>query len=832
MKRIYSVLLVFVILGAFLLPQNSITAVAADDTHIIVSMGDSYSSGEGIPPFYGQNLSLGTKVNNQDWLAHRSENSWPGMLEIDGHTMKNYRKTGESTDAYQWYFVASSGATSLNIGEQPQIKEVDKRESLFKVHKGDKQMDLQTDIFRTINKSNRYKIDYVTLTIGGNDVEFADIVQDCVLGSTHIIHTPWLDWRLNDLWNNIWSTKSDIKRSYQTIRNNAGSTAHIIVAGYPTLFERNGKGGAISKDEAVKVNDNVSRFNKELKAVVEECQREGMKISFVDVESTFAGHEAYSEQAWINPIMWGSRDQDLKDIMVASAYSMHPNATGAEKYAKLVNGEIARLEELKHEGTLYGKVLLASDESTPVSLANVIATRLGEENIKEDTMSGQNGDYKMDLVKGQYKVEAKFVGYVPFVAYAEIERDQDTHLDTFLMIKGDPNEKGIAKGLIKNAATGRGVPDANISVYKGWNNSLADAELVTTGKTDSNGNYQFELPLGNYTLRLSKAGYIDGSHNIFVQKGTTNNKDGAMTPIYNGEAFRIVLSWGLNPNDLDSHVVGPLANGSLYHVYFNHKSQYDGTVEVCNLDVDDTTSFGPETITLKAEQNGPYYYYIHRYAGSGSISTSEANITIYQNGQQIRRFSVPTNLGTADYWNVFAIVNGQIIPRNTMTNAPDTSYAGNGINSSLRLMRAGTSFLDELLNLEAKKDGDIKEAAASASTSVDEKDNESTAAASSSEDVAAASTSGTSDDKKSDGAAISKSVDDENAGESSSAASSSQNDASKIDASLGEASVSDSGAENSSKNDSDNAGTGNSGTGNSGSQDEQADNATEGSCVD
>ena len=58
--------------------------------HIIVSLGDSYSSGEGIEPFYAQDLPLAEKVKAPDWLAHRSQNAWGGMLtlEDDGETIE------------------------------------------------------------------------------------------------------------------------------------------------------------------------------------------------------------------------------------------------------------------------------------------------------------------------------------------------------------------------------------------------------------------------------------------------------------------------------------------------------------------------------------------------------------------------------------------------------------------------------------------------------------------------------------------------------------------------------------------------------------------------
>ena len=50
----------------------SASAKGTDGSTIVVSLGDSYSSGEGIPEFYGQNKKWEEKVYDEDWLAHRS----------------------------------------------------------------------------------------------------------------------------------------------------------------------------------------------------------------------------------------------------------------------------------------------------------------------------------------------------------------------------------------------------------------------------------------------------------------------------------------------------------------------------------------------------------------------------------------------------------------------------------------------------------------------------------------------------------------------------------------------------------------------------------------
>lgn len=46
--------------------------------------------------------------------------------------------------------------------------------------------------------------------------------------------------------------------------------------------------------------------------------------------------------------------------------------------------------------------------------------------------------------------------------------------------------------------------------------------------------------------------------------------------------------------DLDSHLIGPTPAGGEFHVFYSHKIEN----EAAELDVDDTSSYGLETITI------------------------------------------------------------------------------------------------------------------------------------------------------------------------------------------------------------------------------------------
>ena len=138
-----------------------------------------------------------------------------------------------------------------------------------------------------------------------------------------------------------------------------------------------------------------------------------------------------------------------------------------------------------------------------------------------------------------------------------------------------------------------------------------------------------------------------------------------------GNDYLITLTWGQNPSDLDSHLVGPT-----YQVYYADEYAYVNGEEVCNLDYDDTSSYGPEHITLTTTSDEPYYYFVHKYSGSGTLASSGAKVTVEQGNRVIAEFNVPTDLGNGTYWNVFAIKDGELIIKDSVTSSYDISYAG------------------------------------------------------------------------------------------------------------------------------------------------------------
>lgn len=323
-------------------------------------------------------------------------------------------------------------------------------------------------------------------------------------------------------------------------------------------------------------------------------------------------------------------------------------------------------------GTLSGRICKASDRISPIAQAAIRLYR--DDKLCDILAADESGNYSLSLPEGDYRIEITAQGYVSCRSYASVVYNTNTYMETFLLVEGDEEELGYAYGTISNAMTGIGIENVTLELRSGWNDP-GDGRIVATVTTDSYGYYNVELPLGNYTMSATKDGYISTAVNIVVQDYTEISQNGTIAPVGYGDVYRIVLTWGRDPDDLDSHVEGTLSGGGNFHVYYGDKWWHDGDVEVCNLDVDDTTSYGPETVTLNATVDAPYYYYVHRYAGSGSLATSEAQVKVYQGGTLIGMFNVPTDQGSADYWNVFAIVNGELVVENTITSYANTGYA-------------------------------------------------------------------------------------------------------------------------------------------------------------
>lgn len=282
-------------------------------------------------------------------------------------------------------------------------------------------------------------------------------------------------------------------------------------------------------------------------------------------------------------------------------------------------------------------------------------------NLVRTLYTDANGMFSVDnLHAGEYRVMVSATGYITYDSQVAVKSTENTYLEAFMMVDRNATADAVSvSGTIKDAATGYGLTNSSYAVREGWHNTFG--EVIFSGVFE-NDSFSIQLPSGNYTLEVKKDDYITNSINIAVGSSNVTNANVVLSPqntgdISSAQGFRVVLTWGETPADLDSHFYGPADQG-FFHTYFSDKSHYESGNLIADLDVDDTTSYGPETTTAHLlKEDGIYSFLVHDYTNrnqnsSTKLSMSGAKVQVYVGDACICTFNVPMNTeGTV--WHVF-----------------------------------------------------------------------------------------------------------------------------------------------------------------------------------
>ena len=253
-----------------------------------VAMGDSFSGGEGNPPF----TSISDSSTDQ---CHRSNASYPELLDADPSA--NLNLTG---------FVACTGAKTSNVsgGQNGEPAQVDALTGGTKI---------------------------VTITIGGNDVLFGDYLRSCITLVCGPVTAPSVYGAMMGRIDAA-SFKTDLETTYTTILSKAPA-AELYVADYPYI--------ANSDETMCDAVDLTGAFDieTELNSVIHSA------IS--DVAATnphiHAVHTNAQGSPFIGKNVCGGDSYFYSDIILPiseQVYSYHPNSAGQAAYEAILKGQI------------------------------------------------------------------------------------------------------------------------------------------------------------------------------------------------------------------------------------------------------------------------------------------------------------------------------------------------------------------------------------------------------------------------------------------------------------------------------------------------------------
>jgi lysophospholipase L1-like esterase len=238
-----------------LLPATSAAALPQ-----YAALGDSYSSGVGTRVFYKES---GECERSPDAYA-------PQIAAAKGYTLS---------------FQACSGATTTEVN-QKQLGTLTSATSL------------------------------VTITIGGNDAGFSNVIINCALyfftcGGAISEADEFIQKKLPGL----------LETTYKDIRAKA-TTARVVVLGYPKLFTKEGTTcnvNFLTSGNEKKMNESAVLLDSVIKG-----RAEAAKFTFVNPTGPFESHEVCSSSEWLN-----GQSNPLSE-------SYHPNVAGQAEFTSLI----------------------------------------------------------------------------------------------------------------------------------------------------------------------------------------------------------------------------------------------------------------------------------------------------------------------------------------------------------------------------------------------------------------------------------------------------------------------------------------------------------------
>jgi lysophospholipase L1-like esterase len=262
-------------------------AAAHQKTADLVVLGDSYSAGIGADQFESSHVipdprCVVTSSGYADALVERRR-----AVELTANA-------------------ACSGAQALDVASEPAEYDVPDLPQQIRFASATNLLDAETDL--------------VAVTVGGNDVQFGNIIGACAqlpLPDCEAAVAQAVAVAENRL-------APALAQNYRQIHDEAPD-ATIAAVGYPHLFDtKRGSTTPLSPEAAKVFNEGVDVLN----SIIERAADASPSTVYVDVTKRFKGHGIGSEDPWIN----------FDPASPADMNNFHPTAEGyAKGYAKSLN---------------------------------------------------------------------------------------------------------------------------------------------------------------------------------------------------------------------------------------------------------------------------------------------------------------------------------------------------------------------------------------------------------------------------------------------------------------------------------------------------------------
>ena len=307
-----------------------------------LAMGDSYSSGEGdiengFSEFYIKNTG-----SPKD--CHLSARSYPYILA------KRQNIKGVQS-------VACSGARMIHdyvmnpryyIGQNEVTQKVIKEKGMDNI-KDDVLQSFLPGYIPQLEFVKKYKPRMITLTGGGNDVGFGDVLKTCVLdrGTCSYANNPEVILATNNLvYNQYGAARTVIKKLQQ-----ASPNSKIFIIGYPQFISDNSDKcegvGFLNKIERKMIRQHTSRLNNVLRRAAKDSG-----VQYISIADSLDTGKLCENKKYVTSLA----DVGIGGLAAdALQNAFHPNAAGHALIAKAIDDAIRKedIDKDRSASSLY-----------------------------------------------------------------------------------------------------------------------------------------------------------------------------------------------------------------------------------------------------------------------------------------------------------------------------------------------------------------------------------------------------------------------------------------------------------------------------------------------
>lgn len=273
------------LLAAALTSVLALVCVGTAAAGVTVSMGDSYSSGEGTRNYDGDTI-------DRDNKCHRGPNAWPRMFGVRrGHHMACSGAT------FDHLYSGQAGAPD-DRGQLNWLKDIAANE----------------------------QIDTVLITMGGNDIGFSSIVRSCWIGPGECLGD------MNAMVGKLQAMKANAEQAYRNIYDASGAR-RVVVVGYPDITPGPNETACnwTTTEEVRRIDEFAGKLESTLHDAAASAGAE-----YVSTRNALNGHELCTSDKWVKPL--------LKRRIIGYKNEMgHPTYHGQVAIKDRVTSELARI---------------------------------------------------------------------------------------------------------------------------------------------------------------------------------------------------------------------------------------------------------------------------------------------------------------------------------------------------------------------------------------------------------------------------------------------------------------------------------------------------------